>query len=166
MKTKKMRLAAQRKIVQLKIDQFAKTSSLMPPSGWIKALRGALGLTIRQLADRMGVSHGSINQIEKREPLKKVTLDSLEQIANAMDCKLVYALVPKDPKETLDDIIRRKALVAAEKILAQVSHSMRLEAQGTDRRQINDEISRVAGELIESHDPRIWESTPKKASKG
>ncbi len=34
---------------------------------------------------------------------------------------------------------------------------MRLEKQGTSEKQIQKEIERVAKELIESNDPRIWE---------
>lgn len=165
MKINKKRLINQKKIIQQKLHQFSKLNEPMPPSGWLKAIRGALGITIRQLAERVGVSHGSIDQIEKREPKKKVTLESLEQIANAMDCKVVYAIVPIDPKETLDDIVKRKATEAAKKIVTQVSHTMRLEAQGINEKQIKKEISRIASELIASSDPRIWDIHKKKEVK-
>jgi predicted DNA-binding mobile mystery protein A len=165
MKMNKKKLINQRKIIQQKLNRFSKLNEPMPPSGWLKAIRKSLGLTIRQLADRVGVSHGSIDQIEKREPQKKVTLESLEQIANAMDCKVVYAIVPIDPNETLDDIIKRRAYEAAKEIVAEVSHTMRLEAQGINQKQVNEEISRVAAELISSGDPRIWNTHKRKTVK-
>lgn len=157
MKTNKKKLANQKMIVQQKLDLFSKMNEPMPSSGWVKAIRGSLGLTIRQLAERVGVTHGSIAQLEKREPKKKVTLESLENAARAMDCKIVYAIVPIDSGNTLDDIIMSKAHEAASLILKEVSHTMRLEKQGTSEKQIQKEVERITHELIESGDPRIWE---------
>ena len=162
MKTDKKQLMNQKRIIQQKIDMFAKLNEPLPPSGWVKAIRGSLGLTIRQLAERVGVGHGSIAQLEKREPKKKVTLESLENAARAMDCKIVYAIIPIESGNTLDDIIKRKAQEAAALILKDVAHTMRLEKQGTSEKQIQKEIERVAKELIESNDPRIWEIKSKK----
>lgn len=164
MKTKKKK-DNQRKIMQQKIDQFSKLNEPMPPSGWIKAIRGALGLSVRQLADLVGVSRGSINQLEKREPQKRVTLESLEMVARAMNCKVVYAIVPQDSSALLEDIIENKAMVAAEKILKDVSHSMRLEAQGTTEKQMKAEVKRIASELIESGDARLWDIENKPSKK-
>ncbi len=157
MKTTQKRRLIKKKLIQQKLDQFSKLNHPMMASGWLKAIRGSLGITIRQLAERVGVSHGSIDQIEKREPQKRVTIESLEQIANAMDCKVVYAIVPINSKETLDDIIQRRAADAAKKIVDQVSHTMRLEAQGIGEKQIKIEISRIANELIANGDSRIWD---------
>lgn len=156
MKTTKKKQGLQKRIVQQKLNHFSKLREPMPPSGWVKAIRGALGLSMRQLADRVGVGHGSINQLEKREPKKRVTLESLENAARAMDCKVIYAIVPQKSGETLDDLIKRRALAAASKILNEVAHTMRLEAQGTAERPVQEEIKRIARELIDSDDPRIW----------
>jgi predicted DNA-binding mobile mystery protein A len=157
MKTDKKKKSNQKRIVQQKLDQLSKLDEPMPPSGWVKAIRGSLGLSIRQLAERVGVGHGSINQLEKREPKKRVTLESLENAARAMDCKVVYAIVPKERSATLDDIIRNKAVAAASKILKEVSHTMKLEAQGTSDKQVQNEIKRIANQLIEAGDNRIWD---------
>jgi predicted DNA-binding mobile mystery protein A len=157
MKTDKKKKSNQKRIVQQKLDQLSKLNEPMPPSGWVKAIRGSLGLSIRQLADRVGVGHGSINQLEKREPKKRVTLESLENAARAMDCKVVYAIVPQESGATLDDIIRNRAVAAASKILKEVSHTMKLEAQGTSDKQVQNEIKRIANQLIEDGDNRIWD---------
>lgn len=157
MKIDKKQLGNQKRIIQQKLDLFTKLNEPIPPSGWLKAIRGSLGLTIRQLAERVGVGHGSIAQLEKREPKKKVTLESLENAARAMDCKVVYAIVPIESGSTLDDIIKSKAQETAGLILKDVAHTMSLEKQGTSEKQIQKEIERVAKELIESNDPRIWE---------
>ena len=68
-----------------------------PPRGWIKAVREALGMTTAQLAKRLGVSQPRAVGIEKAEARGAITLDSLERAAQALDCRLVYALVPNKP---------------------------------------------------------------------
>ena len=40
---------------------------IAPPSGWIKAIREALGMTTRQLAARMGAARSRVTAIEKAE---------------------------------------------------------------------------------------------------
>ncbi len=156
MRVDKKKQSNQRQIVQQKVNRFSRLNEPPPPSGWVKAIRGSLGISIRQLADRVGVRHGSINQIEKREPKKRVTIESLEQVARAMDCKLVYAIIPQDSADTLEDIIDRKAHEAAVKILKGVAHTMQLEAQGTSQKELEAEIKRVAKTLKEDGDSRIW----------
>lgn len=156
MRTNKKKQKSQLKIVEQKITRFSKLSEPAPPSGWVKAIRGSLGITIRQLAVRMGVGHGSISQLEKREPQKKVTLELLERAAQAMDCRLVYAIIPREAGTSLEDIIESRALEAAARILKAVGHTMSLEAQGTTQKEIQKDIERVARELKENGDPRIW----------
>ena len=162
MRSNKKQQHTQRRIVEQKIARFGKLNEPAPPSGWVKAIRGALGLSIRQLAERVGVGHGSINQIEKREPKRRVTLESLDQVARAMDCKLVYAIVPQEVGGTLEDIIDARAKEAATRIVRNVAHSMRLEAQGTSEKEIIHEVDRIAKELKESGDSRIWNKDFKK----
>ncbi|MBK8840867.1 MAG: helix-turn-helix domain-containing protein [Hyphomonadaceae bacterium] len=70
-----------------------------PARGWIKAIREALGMTTAQLAARMGVAQPRITELEKREAGRVVTLQSLERAAEALDCRLVYILVPNDSLE-------------------------------------------------------------------
>src|SRR6056297_2717580 len=72
-----------------------------PPRGWIRAIREALGMTTSQLAARLGVVQSRVPALEQAEAKKTVTLASLEKAANAMDCRLVYALVPRKPLEEL-----------------------------------------------------------------
>lgn len=162
MSVNKQRVSRQRLIVQQKLDKANVFNDPVPPSGWIKAIRGALGLTIRQLAERVGVEHGSISQLEKREPLGKVTLESLEKVARAMNCKVVYAIVPAETGLSLEGIVEKKAEEAAKRILQDVAHSMRLEKQGTSEKETQKEIARIARELLASGDRRIWETDGKK----
>lgn len=96
-----------------------------PPRGWIKAIREALGMTTAQLARRLGVSQPRAVVIEKAEQENSVTLGTLERTAQALDCRLVYALVPRTP---LEELVAERAEHLAKQYLASTRHSMELEA--------------------------------------
>lgn len=99
-----------------------------PPKGWIRAIRNALGMSGRQLAARLGVRPQSIDAMEKSEARGKISLETLRRAADALDCTLVYALVPKT---SLEDSVRRRARRIAQHDLRRAAHSMALEDQAT-----------------------------------
>jgi len=77
-----------------------------PPRGWLKAIREALGMTTTQLGQRLGVVQSRVVAIEQGESKGSITLNSLEKAAQALDCRLVYALVPEQP---LEDMVRLRS---------------------------------------------------------
>jgi predicted DNA-binding mobile mystery protein A len=70
-----------------------------PTSGWLRAIREALGMTGVQLAKRLRISPQSAEALEKSEATGTVQLNTLRRAAEALDCRLVYALVPKTSLE-------------------------------------------------------------------
>ena len=97
-----------------------------PRGGWIRTIRTALGMTVQQLAGRAGVSQPAMSQIEKSESAGRLRLDTLARVADALDCELVYALVPRRPLSSrVSD--RRKA-IALERY-RRIADSMALENQ-------------------------------------
>ena len=66
----------------------------VPPKGWIKAIREALGVTGVQFAKRLLVRPQSVDALEKSEANDSIKLEALRRAAEALDCTLVYALVP------------------------------------------------------------------------
>lgn len=77
-----------------------------PPRGWLKAIRESLGMTTAQLGKRLNVTQSRAVAIEQAEVKGTITLNSLEKAAHALDCRLVYALVPRKP---LDELITERA---------------------------------------------------------
>src|ERR1700722_6360580 len=71
-----------------------------PVRGWIKAVREALGMTTAQLAARLRVKQPSIVDVEQSEARGSIELATLRRVAEALDCTLVYALVPNKPLES------------------------------------------------------------------
>src|SRR5579863_4818512 len=78
------------------LEPYQAARKVSPPSkGWIRAIRQALGVSSGELARRPGTSRQLPLQLEKSEAEDKITLKSLRAVANALDCDLVYALVPR-----------------------------------------------------------------------
>ena len=115
----------------------------VPPRGWIRAIRDALGMTAADLGRRMGVSQAAVAQFEKAEKDGSITLKSLRSAAEALDCTLVYALVPRLP---LEDLIRDRASVLADQQLARTHHTMSLENQAL----LPDDLKAERARLIET----------------
>jgi predicted DNA-binding mobile mystery protein A len=134
----------------------ALTAPSRPVLGWIRATRDALGMSGADLAQRMGVAQPNIAQLEKSEANGTIQLDTLRRAAAAMDCTLVYALVPNG---SLDEIVRRRARFVAERELAATDQSMRLEGQ-TPPTELREDIAEdLAERLIDTR--RLW-SEPEK----
>src|ERR1035441_2509893 len=98
-----------------------------PPKGWIRAIRQALGVSSGEVARRLKTSRQLPLQLEKRETDDRITLKSLRAVANALDCDLVYALVPRG--ESLKELMEMRARAEAKKHVLGVEHSMALENQ-------------------------------------
>ena len=124
-----------------------------PPRGWIKAIREALGMTTAQLAQRIGVSQPRVVAIEKAEKNASITLDSLERAARAMDCRVVYALVPTKP---LDDLVKERARIVAKKRLQSTKHSMALEAQSVEKSDEEEQLKRLSEQLFKKAGSELW----------
>jgi len=114
-----------------------------PQRGWIRAIREASGMTLLELATGMKRSLSLAAQFEKSEASYRITLNSLRQVADAMGCDLVYALVPR--QGTLHDLAERRATEQASADVLAVEHTMALENQavGGVKEKIQEEASRI-----------------------
>jgi len=125
-----------------------------PPRGWIKAIREAFGMTTAQLAKRLNVSQPRVLGIEKAEASGSIKLESLERAARALDCRLVYALVPRKPLESLAE---DRARELAKKRLRATSHSMALENQRVDEADELEHLKRLVQKLLTQPGSALWE---------
>jgi predicted DNA-binding mobile mystery protein A len=112
-----------------------------PSRGWIRAIREALGMSTAQLAKRLGVRQPSVVGLERSEEKGTIEVASLRRVAEALDCTLVYALVPNQPLETT---VRARALSLLRRRRQPIEHSMLLEdqdvAEPVSDRQVEDMI--------------------------
>jgi predicted DNA-binding mobile mystery protein A len=115
-----------------------------PQKGWIRAIREALGISARELGGILGTSRQLPLQFEKAEAEDSITLKSLRNVAHALDCDLVYALVPR--AGSMQELIENRARALARKNVLGVEHSMALEDQAVGRIEeaVGEEARRLA----------------------
>ena len=143
-----------RKNLDRKLAFLREQSLPRPRGGWIRAIRDSLGMTSRQLAKRMGVVQSRIVALEKAEATDSTTLKSLREAAEALNCQLVYALVPKAP---LDEVLRERAAAKALDQFGHVAQGMMLENQSLTTGQMHEELERLTAEILNEPLRYLWE---------
>ena len=125
-----------------------------PPKGWLRAIRDALGMTTKQLGQRLGVSQPRIVELEQSEVSGTVTLKTIQRAAEALGCRLVYVLVPEKP---LVKTVRERAEFIANRRSSAVEHTMRLEDQVVkDKRAARVLREQMIDELLK-RPSRLWD---------
>jgi predicted DNA-binding mobile mystery protein A len=166
MKTNRKSQLTQRKLLEKKVQPWlALRGDRVPPTGWLKAIRGALGISTRQLAARLGVTHATIVQFEQREAQGKVSVETLQKVARAMRCQILYAVVPEEPFASLESILDAQAAEAAREVISRVDHTMRLEQQGVSPENSNEQAKELADKLKAEMASSLWgdrNSTPRR----
>ena len=139
------------------LARFAGLKSVRPPKGWIRAVREALGMSGRQFAARLGVSPQRVTVLEREEVVGGISLKTLRQAAEALDCEVVYALVPRT---SLQQTVHRQAEQVAAVRLAQVAHSMVLEAQELPAEEQRRALQSKVDELTDELPKNLWDVLP------
>ncbi len=125
-----------------------------PRGGWLRTIREALGMSARQLAERTGKSKTTVLSTERNEASGAVQLDSLRHLADALDCDLVYAIVPRTSlRQRLDG----QAHAIASQTVDRVSASMELEAQGVSEDERARQIDELAEEVLRARKRDFWD---------
>lgn len=151
---KKQRLILEqidRKILQLKkLDNL-----VIPDSGWIYAIRQSLGMSLRQLGNKMGITPQSVKEIEVREKNGTISLNVLRHFGKSLDLKLVYGFIPK--QDNLEMIIEKRARELAKEIVNRTSVSMKLEDQENRPARIKKAISDKTNEIKLEMPKYLWD---------
>jgi|SRR5208283_1149167 len=123
----------------------------LPVRGWIRAIRAALGMSSAQLAKRLGIAQPSVIALEQSEVKGTIQLATLRRVAAALDCTLVYSLVPNEPLEAM---VRDRARLFARRRIEPIEHSMVLERQAVTARPKDSEAR--LDELVRRTNPRLF----------
>lgn len=143
-----------RKSLDRRLSPLRDERIVTPPRGWTKAIRESLGMTTRQLAERMGVAPSRVSTIEKAETTGAITLRTLRETAEALDCQLVYAFVPTKP---LDDILYDQAERKVRNELTHLNHTMRLENQAVNAEDLEGQKRRIVADYLTHSSRKLWE---------
>ncbi|MCZ6667651.1 MAG: mobile mystery protein A [Gammaproteobacteria bacterium] len=138
-----------------KFDQLIDINEIRrPKEGWIRTLRKTLGMSSPQLATRLGISKSQASQMERMEMEDRITLKQLRRVTEALDCDLVYALVPRQP---VDVMVRARAEWKAERLVSKTDVQMKLEAQQLSREKLQEQIKLETDRLVRDMPRDLWE---------
>lgn len=127
----------------------------VPPEGWVRTTRKAINMSLLQLARRLNKKSPTLQDFEKREKAGTITLQSLREIAEAMEMKLVYAIVPKEG--TLAEMVDRKAEEKAKEIIIRTHTTMALEDQENEKGRMMDAFTEKKNELKTEMPKFLWD---------
>jgi predicted DNA-binding mobile mystery protein A len=128
----------------------------IPQKGWIRAIRDSLGMSGRQLADRLGVTRQRVSEIERDELTGSVSIKSMRKVADRLDCVFVYAFVPRI---SLEHTVHYRVKQVAEELLKRASQSMLLEGQELNEDDESEALSDMVEEMIENLPSTLWDDS-------
>jgi predicted DNA-binding mobile mystery protein A len=128
---------------------------IVPPIGWIKAIRNGIGMSMEQLGKKLSITKQAVMDIEKREKEGAVTLKAMQELAKAMDMQFVYGFIPN--AGSLDQMIEKRALEIAKTIVQRTSSTMKLEDQENSKERIEKAIKERAAEIINKTPKILWD---------
>lgn len=124
-----------------------------PKSGWVRAVRETLGMSAAAFARRLGISHAGVRKLEASEASDVITLATLRKLAQALDCELQYALVPRT---SLTQQIQDRAHAVANEKLLPIAYSMALEDQAMNVPLSKLHFDLAVRELIDGSRRKLW----------
>ncbi len=120
----------------------------------MRVIRESLSMTRSQFAKRLGIARPNTYKLEADEVSESVSLARLSRAADALDCRLVYALIPKI---SLEETVKRQAFEQAKRRLERVNVSQSLEASALSDDSISQQIHDIAMELIVERPHSLWD---------
>lgn len=153
MRNKKSLLITQ---LDQKLKPFAAAkNSILPHKGWIHTIRTSLNMTMEQLGNKLGITKQGVKKIEENEAKGTTSINTLKQVANALDMQLIYGFIPK--KGTVQELVAQKAEKLATKIVLRTHKNMQLENQAIQDKKIKQAITNLKEELIRELNKSLWD---------
>lgn len=126
----------------------------MPAEGWVVTVRKALGMSGAQLARRLGVTRSAVSQTERQEAHGGVTIKHMHNIAEAMGCRFVYAIVPDGD---IEHVVRAQAERKASGLVRRASGHMALEQQSLPAEKNRQQVEYLREGFLRDLPASLWD---------
>jgi len=127
----------------------------VPETGWIKTIRMALKMSLRQFGERLKITSQGADALEKRESDKSISIKSMEEAARALNMKFVYGFIPLDG--SIEKTIEKRAKEVAIEIVKTTSNNMALEDQQNAPERIRKAIENKTQQLKYEMPRHLWD---------
>ncbi len=131
-----------------------------PQGGWIRRVRKALGMSGAALSKRLGGSRSRAANLERYEREEGISLRNMREVAEAMGCRFVYAIIPPEG-QSVEALVEAQARQRAQAQLADAAGHMALESQSLSAPDAKAELERITNELTHKPPRDFWD--PSKA---
>jgi len=128
-------------------------AAAIPQTGWVKALREALGMSAYQLGKRSGLDQSRISRLENAEKKGNLKLSSLRKIAKGLKMRLVYGFVPEG---SLEEMMRAQAKAIAIKSMERLDSTMNLEQQGLSQEEKQKALEDMIMKILLDQPKDFW----------
>ncbi len=118
----------------------------------IKDIREILGMTQAQMAKRLDIKQPSLSEME--DNIENSKLSTVLKMVKALECEFKGVIVSKKP---IKKMLCERAEKVAKRIVKRTYANMAMEEQSPNRAAYQDELKRVAEELIAKPGPELWE---------
>lgn len=152
---RKAKLLAVKQLDQKLKPFFAAKKVSVPAKGWISHIRKTFNMTQDQLGRRLDMSRQGISKLEEREAMGTITLNSLKEVGQALNLKLVYGFVPHHGG--FEETIENKSYELARRIVMRTHHNMVLENQGIEDDRLKASIEELAQDIKNEVRRTLWE---------
>jgi predicted DNA-binding mobile mystery protein A len=146
---KLMREQLDKKLISLK----SLVKNGMPETGWIKPIREALGMSAKDLAEKVGIDQSRISRLENAEKMGNIKLSSMQKIAQGLGMEFVYGFVPND---TLESMVRDQAHKLAVEKFKRLNHTMRLEMQELSDDEKKKALEDMINKILIDEPKHFW----------
>ena len=136
------------------LERLRAARAEIPPGGWLRALREALGMSMAQLGRRMGLPRQGVLALEQREASGAVSLKTLREAAAALDAEVVYAIVPR---ASLRQMLEQQARRRAGEELSLLAQAMPLEPQRGQGDESEAALRRRTAEWLLARPRALWD---------
>jgi len=143
------------RILDAKFTKIRKILPFMekPTKGWIRAIRNSLGMSTTFLAKQLGISPIRVLAIENSEACLELKLSTLNRVAQALNCRFVYILIPE---QNFEEMLEIRAEEIAKTILARTKRTMALEGQECSEEENEKQFKILKQELLQSSPKKLW----------
>ena len=127
----------------------------IPQSGWIRAIREALGLSSLQLGKRAGLDQSRVSRLESAEKTGNLKIASLQKIARGLGMRFVYGFVAEG---TLEEMVNARAKEIALKRMKRLNDTMRLEKQGLSQEEQKKALDDMIEKILVEQPKDFWDN--------
>ena len=170
--------------LDVELSKYREAGQIILPKGWINKIRTTIGMSQRQLGDRItvpvennvgtildykrkSISIQGISELESGEADGNISLNSLTKIARAFDMKLVYGFVPigdtlysmveKRAKEVATEFYKKDENAIDLKYLDSFEQSLPIAHEKAVIKAKEDAVNKKANEIIEKRLKTLWD---------